>query len=88
MSKSDNISMADYILSGGHEENNCKEYAVDYLKCEPTINKSQLRKYIENHIWFIASKACYGLNEANKLVTELMKEVIEEVHEHYSESTH
>lgn len=72
MSKADNQRMAEYILSGGSEENDCISQAIDEFIDNPGMNKSQIRKSMQEHLFYIAFKTNYGANEANKKITQMM----------------
>lgn len=70
----DIIRMAEYILSQNHERDDCLRVTAEQLSDEP-MNRSQLRKIVQEHIWYIASRAAYGRAYASKAVTELLNEL-------------
>jgi len=75
MSKANNYKMADYVLSGGHEEGQCLVIAREHKENEPDMNRSQLRKIMEDHIFYAAYCALYGRAEARKKITEMLGEL-------------
>lgn len=68
-------AMADYILGQDHEYEECLRNVRRSKKDDPNANRSMLRKYAEDSIWYIAFRARYGAKEAKKATTELLDEL-------------
>lgn len=68
--------MADYVLSGGYE----RDALVRQLRSEPLdTSRKNLRQIAYTHVFHAAYSSLYGYREAQKEVTEIIREVREEV---------
>ena len=65
------IECASYILSQDHE----REELLDRISKNTFENEVACKTYAKSSIWYIAIALAYGKLEANKELTELLKEV-------------